>query len=242
MFGYVYLTENLINGKCYIGQHKAKKFDPKYKGSGHALLAAIEKYGWDNFVCQPIAWANSKEELDELEVFYIAKTNAAYSSNWYNLTVGGECGWEYVNRSGQNLGWSYVNSNGLTNTPESQAKRVQTIAERRKEAEARGEKYAWYDMSGENNPMYGVHRYGEDAPMWGYHFSEESKQKMSATLSDGRRAGVNNNRARKVLCIETNIIYDTIKDACEATGATKKIISACKTGKTSGGYHWTYVN
>lgn len=48
------------------------------------------------------------------------------------------------------------------------------------------------DVSGENNPMFGVHRYGEDNPFYGKHHTDESKNKMSKTLSDGRRAGKNN--------------------------------------------------
>lgn len=34
-------------------------------------------------------------------------------------------------------------------------------------------------MSGENNPMYGVHRYGENAPMYKKHHSEDTKRKLS---------------------------------------------------------------
>ena len=34
------------------------------------------------------------------------------------------------------------------------------------------------DFSGDKNPMYGVHRYGEDASMWNKHHTNESKQQM----------------------------------------------------------------
>lgn len=32
MYGYIYITENLVNHKKYIGQHKSNKFDEYYKG------------------------------------------------------------------------------------------------------------------------------------------------------------------------------------------------------------------
>jgi len=35
------------------------------------------------------------------------------------------------------------------------------------------------DVSGENNPMYGVHRFGKDAPMYGRKFSDEHRRKLS---------------------------------------------------------------
>ena len=43
MYGYIYLTTNLINGKKYIGQHRSKEFDKSYFGSGVVLLKALEK-------------------------------------------------------------------------------------------------------------------------------------------------------------------------------------------------------
>jgi len=51
MYGYIYKTTNIVNGRQYIGQHMSELFDENYKGSGKALLEAINKYGWDNFTC-----------------------------------------------------------------------------------------------------------------------------------------------------------------------------------------------
>ena len=47
-----------------------------------------------------------------------------------------------------------------------------------------------------------------------------------------------------VLCIETGITYPTLTAAAKALGhnAASHICLACKTGGTSGGYHWEYVN
>ena len=52
MYGYIYLTTNLINNKIYVGQHKSKIFDSNYLGSGKLIKEAIDKYGIENFKCE----------------------------------------------------------------------------------------------------------------------------------------------------------------------------------------------
>lgn len=54
MYGYIYKTTNLINGKIYVGQHKFSKdnIDRSYIGSGIHLKHAVEYYGKDNFKCE----------------------------------------------------------------------------------------------------------------------------------------------------------------------------------------------
>lgn len=102
MYGYIYLTTNLINNKKYIGQHKASEFDPNYKGSGTYLWNAINKYGWDNFKCEIIKECFSSEELNKSEIEEIQKRKATTSDMYYNITSGGEGGWSYVNSELEN--------------------------------------------------------------------------------------------------------------------------------------------
>ena len=90
MFGYIYKTTNLINGKIYVGQHKAANFDKYYKGSGQLLTRAFKKYGKSNFTCEILATAETKEELNTLEVYWIAELNTRDTSIGYNITEGGE--------------------------------------------------------------------------------------------------------------------------------------------------------
>lgn len=93
MYGYIYITENLVNHKKYIGQKKSEKFlHNKYLGSGSILRKAIEKYGTENFEVTMICECYSKEELDEKEQYYISFYNAVKDDNFYNLTKGGESG------------------------------------------------------------------------------------------------------------------------------------------------------
>lgn len=89
MYGYIYLTTNLINNKKYIGQHKSSEFTKNYKGSGRLLWKAINKYGWDNFKVEMIEECNSLEELNEREAYWTKHYNAVESKEFYNLVEGG---------------------------------------------------------------------------------------------------------------------------------------------------------
>lgn len=49
---------------------------------------------------------------------------------------------------------------------------------------------------------------------------------------------------KRVLCVETGIIYDSIKEAARQTGLCKQKISYCCRGvryKRTGGFHWKFV-
>ena len=96
MYGYIYETINLKNGKKYIGQHKSTQFDFNYYGSGKVLLQAIEKEGLNNFICkilEPVEGiptiCNSEDELNNSEEFYITFYDCVNSSEYYNLKPGG---------------------------------------------------------------------------------------------------------------------------------------------------------
>ena len=91
MFGYIYKTINLINGKIYIGQHIAKEFEAeKYLGSGILLHKAVKKYGKENFKVILLESCDSKEQLDDRERYWILTLNSQEQSIGYNLTSGGE--------------------------------------------------------------------------------------------------------------------------------------------------------
>lgn len=92
MYGYIYKTTNLINGKIYIGQHRANEFDVSYYGSGKYLRNAVNKYGVENFVVDVLEWCDTREQLNEREIFYIKHFNSREHSIGYNIARGGEGG------------------------------------------------------------------------------------------------------------------------------------------------------
>ena len=89
MFGYIYKTTNIINGKIYIGMHKANFFDTKYMGSGIFIKQAFKKYGKNNFVCELIDIAENIQELKEKEIYYINLFNSRNLEIGYNIHRGG---------------------------------------------------------------------------------------------------------------------------------------------------------
>lgn len=112
---------------------------------------------------------------------------------------------------------------------------------------------------GEKSHMYGKHLSeetkqklreklsGENSPCYGKPLSEEAKRKISEANKGRKLSREQVERTAKahekpVICIETGIVYESIKYASEQTGIYH-IYSVCKGNrKTAGGYHWEYVD
>ena len=92
----VYLIKNTVNGKQYIGQTSktlsqrwGKHKNQARHGRNCALATAIEKYGAEKFTIELLHVCENKEEMDFVEMFYIALFNTKAPTG-YNLTDGGE--------------------------------------------------------------------------------------------------------------------------------------------------------
>lgn len=92
MYGYIYMTTNTVNGKRYIGKHKASKFTKTYRGSGKILVQAFKKYGFDKFDVELLEECEDLEQLNKREEYWIAKYNACDSDEFYNIRWGGQGG------------------------------------------------------------------------------------------------------------------------------------------------------
>ena len=91
MYGYIYKTTNLINGLIYIGQHKATKFEPnRYIGSGRSLKDAIAEFGKENFKCELLDVAETLEELNSKEEYWVDELQSRDPAIGYNVKKGGE--------------------------------------------------------------------------------------------------------------------------------------------------------
>lgn len=105
MYGYIYITTNLITGTQYIGKHKSTVFEfDKYIGSGTILGKAVLKDGRENFKCELLESVNgvpticdSEEQLNESENYYTKLYNCVESEKFYNLVEGGTGGAQVYN-------------------------------------------------------------------------------------------------------------------------------------------------
>ena len=57
-------------------------------------------------------------------------------------------------------------------------------------------------------------------------------------------SGAKHPNAVKVLCVETNIVYNTIREAANAVGGNESKICDVLKGRrhTNANYHWVYAN
>ena len=167
MYGYIYITTNLINGKKYIGKKSSSIYVKEYLGSGRVLQTAIKKYGKENFTNEVIEWCESEDSLNEQEIYWISYYDAVKSNMFYNVHTGGKGG----------------------NT-------LAGFTQEQRDAFCKKVKANRPDMRGDKNPNYG-HRLSEDARKRigeanskhlaernrtrNYKHSEETKRKISET-------------------------------------------------------------
>ena len=204
-YGYIYLTENLINGKLYIGKHKFVNrdgLDSNYYGSGVILYKAIIKYGRRRFKCSLIEYCKSESEINERERYWIREFNATESEIFYNIAEVGEgFPWEgksekeveIIKRKISSTLKIYYSTNDVVN------KGIPLSDKAKKNLSEK--------LSGKNNPNYGKPR------------RDEVKKK----ISDGNRGKVRSEDVR-------NRIRDSLLGR-KASVETRKKISESLSGE-----------
>ena len=114
MFYLIYKITNTINNKIYIGKHKTNDKNDDYMGSGKILNKAIEKYGVDKFKKEILFECNSEEEMNQKEAEIVDDEFVARLDT-YNIKLGGQGGWDYINDHTNWNGFKYINENGINN-------------------------------------------------------------------------------------------------------------------------------
>lgn len=95
----IYETTNKINNKKYRGAHVTLNLHDGYLGSGRLLKKAIAKYGFENFERKILCECDSVESMFEQEAIFV-NPDWVEDPSTYNLKIGGEGGWDYINKEG----------------------------------------------------------------------------------------------------------------------------------------------
>lgn len=239
--GIIYLAKNIKNSKVYIGktmftldkrrqEHKNCAFNIGGRDSNTYFYNAIRKYGWDNFVWRVLD-IGIPEELSYLEQLYIEMFGSSFEALGYNTTEGGD--------------GVILNERGRLKIKQSHLNRSKEVYEKIAKKN-RGKKRTEESKKRMRDSHLGrklteEHRKNISKANKGKHhhiYSDESKKKMS----DSHKGKPALNK-KKVLCVETNEIFNSLTEAGKAKGINYKNISSVCTGRweTSGGYHWKII-
>lgn len=97
-FGHIYLVRNTLNGKIYVGQttssveNRWRRHCWEVRRKRGHFPCALLKHGVEFFHVIPEFSAENREELNVLEILYIALRGSADPDVGYNLALGGSAG------------------------------------------------------------------------------------------------------------------------------------------------------
>ena len=219
---YVY-KHTFPNNKVYIGIAKQKPQKRWKNGLGYdahqtLMKRAIKKYGWQNIKHEILFEKLTKEQACKKEIELIALYDSTNKQKGYNVSSGGE------------------GTIGVKPTIESKEKN--RIAHLGKKASLETRKKISESNKGKHNKKR----------------SEEQKKKISEKTKNAMKnpelrkrlselAQNRKNNTKKVKCIETNKIYQTIREASKDTNICAYNIgqNCLKKRKSAGKLHWEFV-
>ena len=233
----IYQIRNLINGKIYIGSSvnmKARKRQhfQKLKQQKHRnpkLQNAYNKYGKANLVFEVVEIVLDKTILIEREQYYIDTLNVV--NEGYNIcpTAGNTLGVKLSEEARHNIGKAQYKPVVCLETKQV----YNSVLEATNKCLKRPKGSAISQCcKGSQITAGGFHwRYKED-------YEKLTNAEIHQILLHKP------NQKRNILCVESNIIYDSIATASKILNIARSAINHCCNGrkKTAGGFHWKYVD
>lgn len=219
----VYCFTNKLNNKKYIGLTKdiKRRFNQhKGKRSRAVILCnAIRKYGFENFDFNVLKSNLTLGEAKEVEKEFIKELNTM-TPNGYNGTIGGDSSVVHTKEtiekivSKNKIFWETHKHPMQGKNHSCESKILMSIAAKNRE-----------------------HPKGKNHWAYGKKFSESTRMKMSVKNTLG-----NNPFAKKVVDLNTGVIYSCINEAKLVYGISHSMISMVCTGKRkSNKYRFKYL-
>lgn len=227
---YIHTTPS---GKKYIGQ-TCQQLNRRWRnGNGYVrntyFFRAITKYGWENITHEVLYECETLQEANKVEAELIAQYKTNNPKFGYNISGGADGKGKVAESTKQLL--SKVKKGKFVGEANPNFGRKHTEAERKVMSEKTKGRFV-----------------GENSPCWGTHHTEESRKKMSIARRNSVKAmesiqRLNRSKAKKVLCVETGMIYPSTHEVTRMTGFSQGNIAAACRGvyETAYGCHWKYV-
>ena len=173
----IYKIENKINGKIYIGQTKNKVSDriASHITNNWPIGQALRKYGLQSFVITIIDYADTKEALNEKEVYWIKFLDCKIPKG-YNVADGGSgaSGYSHTEEHKKLLSERITGSGNPMNNPETVKKvRLKNLGRKQSEITKKKRSDALF-----GKPKSIEHSQRISDALKGHKVSEEVRQKL----------------------------------------------------------------
>ena len=210
----------LFDGRKYIGitcqpLNRRWRNGEGYKSKDGYFYNAIKKHGWDAFSHEVLIHGLSEDEAKAIERLLITLFKTQDRSKGFNISGGGDGMFNPTEETRQKIGERSRNFH----------------TGRKQSAETRKKHSDWMKAHNPNKGGKCVTEKHIEA------FREIAKRPKSA---ETRRKMSEASRKRKIICVETGIVYDSMKQAAEMLGAYYTTI-ACAVydpKRRACGYHW----
>ena len=281
--GYIYRIYNDVNNHVYIGQtsmrisdrwsgHLSSARNENLSNYNDTIHKAMRKYGIDKFHIEVIEKCDN-DFLNEREIYWIKYYNSF--ENGYNETLGGDGCQKYNHKEIVEI---YKKTHNLSETARQIGCCIGTVIKVLDVAEDCGEDLQRYrNFEWAKEPIYQIDKDTLEI-IAEYPSITEAAKVMNGTIghisavlnshkNDKTAYGYlwqkvkdydgtikhNDEREKQVVCIETGMVFKTIKSACQwvkdnnknltgkVTGMISNIRRSIKRGIKAYGYHWEEI-
>ena len=254
----IYQIRNKVDGKVYIGsavllpkrwrEHKSDLRNNKHHSI--KLQRAYNKYGEESFVFEILELVEDKAQLINREQYYIDKCDAVKTGYNINKTAGSRLGMKHSEKT------KALFKKQRKNISEETRQKLSDVGKKRKLTEETRNKLkeihtdmgnvevicielnltfdsvkdaaAYFNKS--STAVSACCR-GKQKTLCGYHLKYKSRE-------------TNKSKYHSVICLETNKIYKSVREAADSINRDEAAIGRCckHLMDTAGGYHWRYLD
>lgn len=232
------------NNKVYIGITMQNVKNRWNNGKGYKnneyMTNAIKKYGWNNIKHEVLYYNLSRIEAEKREKELIKKYKSNNKKYGYNILEGGNVSKritkEILEKKSKTMKKIWQNNEYKSHMIKVHSGKKASNETKEKMSKNNAKIWLGKHLSEETKRKISVNRKGKKA------WNKDTKGIMKPNQTSFKKGEIHS-ITRKVICVETEIIYETINNASRQTNINATcIINVCKgKQKTAGGYHWGYV-